>query len=68
MSAISLRKEKWHIDLPACNRLQLLAAGLEPQNIKVSSVCTFKQTDNYFSARCLDINSGRIFTGIFNDI
>jgi hypothetical protein len=68
MSAISLRKEKWHIDLPACNRLQLLAAGLEPQNIKVSSVCTFKQTDNYFSARCLGINSGRIFTGIFNDI
>ena len=64
MSAISVRKEKWHIDLPECNRLQLLASGLQPQNIKVSPVCTFLQADDYFSARRLGINSGRIFTGI----
>ena len=64
MSAISVRKEKWHIDLPACNRLQLVAAGLLPQNIKVSPVCTFQQATDYFSARRLGINSGRIFTGI----
>lgn len=64
MPAISLRREKWHIDLPECNRLQLLASGLETQHIKVSSVCTFQQADDYFSARRLSINSGRIFTGI----
>ena len=64
MSTISRRETKWHIDLPECNRLQLLAAGVEPQNVKVSSVCTFRQANDYFSARRLGINSGRIFTGI----
>lgn len=55
---------KWHIDLPECNRLQLIASGLQPQNIKVSPVCTFQHANDYFSARRLGINSGRIFTGI----
>ena len=64
MSAISRKEEKWHINLPECNRLQLMVSGLEFQNIKVSSVCTYKQADDYFSARRLGINSGRIFTGI----
>ena len=64
LSPISKREEKWHIDLPECNRLQLIAAGLSPKNISVSPVCTFQQADNYFSARRLGINSGRIFTGI----
>jgi len=64
MPAISVKKEKWHIDLPECNRQQLIAAGLEPQNVKVSPVCTFQQANDYFSARRLGINSGRIFTGI----
>ena len=64
MEQISKKYRKWHIDLPACNRLQLIAAGLLPQSIKVSPVCTFQQSANYFSARRLGIDSGRIFTGI----
>ena len=64
MSAISIKKEKWHIDLPECNRLQLIASGLQPQHIKVSPVCTYQQAEDYFSARRLGINSGRIFTGL----
>ena len=64
MTAISVRKEKWHIDLSECNRRQLIAASLDAKNIKVSPVCTFQQSEDYFSARRLGINSGRIFTGI----
>ena len=64
MSAISVRKEKWHIDLPMCNRQQLIVAGVQPQHIKMSPVCTFQQAADYFSARRLGINSGRIFSGI----
>jgi hypothetical protein len=64
MEKISKKYEKWHIDLPECNRLQLLATGVPPENIKVSPVCTFQQYADYFSARRLGINSGRIFTGI----
>ena len=64
MEGISKKYEKWHIDLPECNRQQLLAAGLQPQSIHVSPVCTFQHSEDYFSARRLGINSGRIFTGI----
>ena len=64
MEKISKKYEKWHIDLPECNRQQLLATGVASENIKVSPVCTFQQYADYFSARRLGINSGRIFTGI----
>ena len=56
--------EKWHIDLPECNRQQLLAAGVLASQINVSPVDTYQQYETYFSARRLGINSGRIFTGI----
>jgi YfiH family protein len=56
--------EKWHIDLPMCNRQQLLSKGIPQSQISVSEVCTFQQFETYFSARRLGINSGRIFTGI----
>ena len=64
MGSISQRKEKWHIDLPECNRQQLIATGVPTQAIKVSGVCTYQQSLRYFSARKLGIDSGRIFTGI----
>lgn len=55
---------KWHIDLPECNRQQLLAAGLLPERVSSSEVCTYLHHDTYFSARRLGISSGRIYTGI----
>ena len=64
MSAISCHKDKWHIDLKACNRLQLLHAGLQDENIQTTNVCTYTRFEDYFSARRLGLNSGRIFTGI----
>lgn len=64
MAVISHKEEKWHIDLPECNRLQLIAAGIPSESISLSAVCTYRQPDRYFSARRLGINSGRLFTGI----
>lgn len=64
MQAISKKKEKWHIDLPECNRLQLIAKDIPADHIAVSSICTYQQADRFFSARRLGINSGRIFTSI----
>ena len=60
----SLFTSKWHIDLPECNRQQLLSMGIPSDHIAVSPVCTFQQPDTFFSARRLGINSGRIFSGI----
>ena len=64
MSAISERREKWHINLPQCNKLQLIAMGVNPECISMSDICTYKSHDTFFSARRLGINSGRIFTAI----
>lgn len=55
---------RWHLDLPECNRLQLIDCGLEKEQIQLSDICTYDRCDEYFSARRLGINSGRIFTGI----
>ncbi len=64
MEAIAERQEKWHIDLPACNRLQLEAAGIAPDHIILSNICTYDHSDDWFSARRQGTESGRIYTGI----
>lgn len=53
---------KWHLDLPLCNRLQLQELGVS--QIFMSGICTYQQSDDYFSARKLTVDSGRIFTAI----
>ncbi len=57
-------KGKHHIDLPAANRQQLLAAGIPLNQIHDSGICTYREYRNYFSARRLGIRSGRILNGI----
>lgn len=64
MQPISRRDAKWHIDLPMCNRLQLMEAGIPADHIQMTNICTYQQYDRYFSARRLGIQSGRIYTGI----
>lgn len=56
--------QKWHVDLPLCNRLLLEQAGVEPGHIYDCGICTYDNSDRFFSARRMGINSGRIFTGI----
>ena len=56
---------RWHLDLPECNRRQLIAAGVPEAHIYMAGICTVKQSDTFFSARRLGIQSGRIFSGIF---
>ena len=55
---------RWHIDLVKCNALLLEEIGLLPEHICDADICTYDHVDEYFSARRLGINSGRIFTGI----
>ena len=62
MGQIARKYSKWHINLPLCNRLQLEEWGVK--DIYMSGICTYQQYKDYFSARRLGINSGRIFTGI----
>lgn len=55
---------KWHIDLPQCNALLLCQSGVPADYIQSSGICTYQHSDQFFSARQLGIQSGRIFTGI----
>ena len=64
MPGISTRKDKWHIDLPECNRQQLIEAGLAEEHITNTGICTYHHADTYFSARRLGVQSGRIYSGI----
>lgn len=64
MNMISWRKDKWHIDLWKCNAMQLENAGVNPDAIHISGICTYSNCNDYFSARRLGTASGRIFTGI----
>lgn len=55
---------KWHIDLVECNRQQLQLCGLAAGNIQSFDICTYSNTDDYFSARKLGIDSGRIYSAV----
>jgi YfiH family protein len=57
-------QEKWHIDLPECNRLQLLSCGVPAANIHLSGIDTYTCSARFFSARRLGVASGRIFSAI----
>lgn len=64
MSKIAVRRDKWHIDLPEANRLQLLYKGVPAENIQQSGLCTYARPHEFYSARRLGIGCGRVVTGI----
>lgn len=67
MSIISYKNEetgKYHIDLWKANRRQLLQLGVLEENIEVAGICTYINQEEFFSARRLGINSGRMLSGI----
>ena len=64
MTLIAKKKAKWHIDLPLCNKIQLEQAGVRAENILMTNICTYYNVADYFSARRLGPQSGRIYTGI----
>jgi len=53
-----------HLDLPKANRAQLLAAGLRPQNIFLSGLCTACHPELFFSHRREGALSGRLMSVI----
>jgi len=55
---------KAHIDLWEENRLQLLSMGISSDRIEIAGLCTFVHSDDFFSARRLGIESGRMLSGI----
>ena len=55
---------KAHINLQEANRQVLVKEGVNPSKITLPMHCSRCESDHYFSARKLGINSRRTFTGI----
>lgn len=65
-SSASVNKQtgKWHINLKQIASEELARLGISPQQIEISDLCTFHESDLFFSARRQSIVSGRILSGI----
>lgn len=64
MPKMSFHTNKWHIDLPRCNQMQLEGVGVKSENITRSPICTYTNAEQFFSARRLGTQCGRIYNGI----
>lgn len=53
-----------HLDLWEANKCLLIENGIPERQIEISGVCTYSQSEYFFSARKLSIESGRILSGI----
>lgn len=56
--------EQLYLDLWKANQWLLLNAGVPLEQIEISGICTYTNHENFFSARRLGIQSGRMLSGI----
>ncbi|NDV65432.1 peptidoglycan editing factor PgeF [Bacteroides sp. 224] len=67
MNRISYRDQdsgKPHINLQEANRMQLIDFGIPQSQIELANICTYINHEDFFSARRLGIDSGRMLSGI----
>jgi len=58
------RDDKLYLDLWNANKWLLLQSGVPESQIEIAGICSFKQSDNFFSARKFGLKSGRMLSGI----
>jgi hypothetical protein len=60
---------KAHVDLRGALAAQLLAAGLEAQNVQIDGRCTYDDVENFYSYRAQNGQTGRMmgFVGLSRD-
>lgn len=63
-SYLNQQTNKWHINLKLIVHDELVELGVSSQQIEVSSLCTFDDSEQFFSARRQTIVSGRMLSGI----
>ncbi len=67
IDSISIRNKltgKIHIDLAAANVDQLLRCGVDLMNIEVCGICTYRNSQDFYSVRALGAETGRFLTGV----
>lgn len=61
---VNEQTKKCHIDLKGLSHNELVRLGISPQQIEKSELCTFDESELFFSARRQTIVSGRMISGI----
>ncbi|MBX9851866.1 MAG: peptidoglycan editing factor PgeF [Cytophagaceae bacterium] len=61
---LNKKNGKGYLDLWEANRRLLTEAGVEKKNIEVSGICTYQNSENFFSARKSKNKAGRFAAGI----
>ena len=59
-----IKNQSIYLDLWKANQQSLEKAGVLPEHIEVSGICTYTNHERFFSARRLGIKSGRMLSGI----
>lgn len=57
------KTSKSHLDLGKANKQLLIELGVGSENIEMTSYCTYREADMFFSARRQGQKSGRMLTG-----
>ncbi len=55
---------KYHLDLWKCIQQSLIELGIPEDQIEIANICTYKNPNEFFSARRLGVQSGRTISGI----
>lgn len=63
-NAYDKKEDKYMLDLPTINKMQLLDAGVQEKNIEMSHICTACEVEHYFSYRKEQGCSGRFMSMI----
>jgi YfiH family protein len=63
-NAIEQQGEKYMLDLPEINRIQMITSGIKKSHIQMSNICTACEADSYFSYRKEQRCSGRFMSVI----
>jgi len=61
-NAYDKKGDKYMLDLPHINKIQLLESGLKEDNIELSNICTACEVEEYFSYRKENGCSGRFMS------
>jgi YfiH family protein len=58
------RNNEYYLDLWSANHWLLIKSGVPESQIEIAGMCTFSESEKFFSARRMGVQSGRMLSGI----
>lgn len=64
ISFVNEETKKYHTNLWEANKILLVESGMKEENIEIAKMCTYSNSEVFFSARRQGVKSGRMITGL----